>query len=393
MDSMKKIQSVISDTEDKQLKLQSAAKLRIKKRVNNKIAEVAENMFSDRVLDPANRETFHKMAKRFKRFGASVKKTKRGCVLCYLDFPDVGCYDTFWRGYCDGSLSDTLTRELITDDMRAAEGGADLYIHVRVLDSATEDGDFSDQDQSGTAGRGPPHLGPSLEHSGQGPPAPGSSNHGDDTPPGYHGDGTGGRQVSGGHDVIQVKQEPAEQVASCCMMGTVKSEMDTDGLEVKHESELDRQFANIADHLGSMWERLASSLGFNTDYIRDLTARLPPSLRPHQLICDWMERNFGDGTLEQLVLAMRDAGIHEVADAADFGHLFPTDVDCEVAKGKPDEDMDTPNPTELRVPQPSTTRLKRKKKHLEQTPVKTTKKPRTKSDYNEEELDGKGKMI
>ncbi|XP_066265569.1 protein NLRC5-like [Branchiostoma lanceolatum] len=90
-----------------------------------------------------------------------------------------------------------------------------------------------------------------------------------------------------------------------------------------------------------MWERLASSLGFNTDYIRDLTARLPPSLRPHQLICDWMERNDGDVTLDQLVQALRDAGIHEVADAVDSGQLFLTEAECEAAKGKPDEGMDT----------------------------------------------------
>ncbi|CAH1251152.1 NLRC5 [Branchiostoma lanceolatum] len=239
----------------------------------------------------------------------------------------VGCYDIFWRGYCDGSLSDTLTRELITDDMRAAEGGADLYIHVRVLDSATGDGDFSDQDPSGTADRGPPHPGPSREHSGQGPPEPGSSNHGDDTPPGHHGDDIDGRLVSCGDDVIQVKQEPAEQGPSCCMMGTVKTE-------------LDRQFSAVSDCLGSMWERLASSLGFNTDYIRDLTARLPPSLRPHQLICDWMERNVGDVTLDQLVHALRDAGIHEIADAAKSGQLFLTEVECEAAKGKPSGGID-----------------------------------------------------
>ncbi|XP_019633949.1 PREDICTED: uncharacterized protein LOC109477286 [Branchiostoma belcheri] len=262
---------------------------------------------------------------------AFLKKAKRGCVLCYLDFADVGCYDTFWRGYSDGSLSDTLTRELITDDMRAAEGGADLYIHVRVLHSATEEGDFSDQDPSGTADRGPPHPGRSGEHTGQGPPAPGSSNHGDDTPPGYHGDGPGGLQVPGGGDVIQVKQEPAEQVPPCCMMGNVKSE-------------LDDQLSTVADHLGSMWERLALSLGFNSNYIRDLTATQPPSLRPRQLICDWMERNLGDVTLEQLVQALRDAGIHEVADAAASGQIFLTEVESEATKGKPDGDMDTAGP-------------------------------------------------
>ncbi|XP_035665036.1 uncharacterized protein LOC118408378 [Branchiostoma floridae] len=236
--SLKEIASAVPDDDDDKHKpkLTSGAKLKIKKRVNDKIAEVAQVIFRGRILDLENRQAYHKMAKCFKQFKAALRKAEAGCVFCHLDFSDVGCYDTFWRSYSDGSLSDTLTRELITDDMRAAEGGADLYIHVRVLDSATEDGDFSDQDPSGTAGRGPPHPGPSREHSGQGPPAPCNSNHGDDTSPGYHGDDTGGRQVSGGDDVIHVKQEPAEQVPSCCMMGTVKSEMSTDGVEVKEES-------------------------------------------------------------------------------------------------------------------------------------------------------------
>ncbi|KAI8489426.1 hypothetical protein Bbelb_328690 [Branchiostoma belcheri] len=294
---------------------------------------------------------------------AALRKAERGCVFCHLDFADVSCFDTFWRGYTDGSLSDTLTRELITDDMRAAEGGADLYIHVRVLHSATEEGDFSDQDPSGTAGRGPPHPGPSGEHTGQGPPAPGSGNHGDDTPPGYHGDGPGGLQVSGGGDVIQVKREPAEQVPSCCMMGNVKSEikgelagplLKREETEImgelagpflkREETELDRQLATVADHLGSMWERLALSLGFTTDYIRDLTASQPPSLRPHQLICDWMERNAGDVTLERLVQALRDAGIHQVADAAASGQLFETAEQGEAEKEKPEDDMFASSP-------------------------------------------------
>eukprot|EP00058_Branchiostoma_floridae_P003833 XP_002589321.1 hypothetical protein BRAFLDRAFT_77774 [Branchiostoma floridae] len=319
---------VIKTEENKQTKLSAKVKLEIKNRVDDRVAEVASEIWKRELFNKDDRSTLRKLMDCFKRFEAALRKAELGCVLCHLDFPDVGCYDTFWRGYSDGSLSDTLTRELITDDMRAAEGGADLYIHVRVLDSATEDGDFSDQDPSGTSDRGPPHPGPSWEHSGQGPPAPGSSNHGDDTPTRYHGDGPGGHQVSGGDDVIQVKQEPAEQVPSCCMMGTVKSE-------------LDGQFAAIADRLGSMWERLASSLGFNTDYIRDLTARLPPSLRPHQLICDWMERNLGDVTLEQLVQALRDAGIHQIADASDSGELFVTEADLEAAKGKPDGGMHT----------------------------------------------------
>ncbi|XP_078664043.1 uncharacterized protein LOC144907111 [Branchiostoma floridae x Branchiostoma belcheri] len=352
--SVKSFENVASAVPDEDVidikpKLQSGVKLRIKDRVSHKIREMAQIIFTDKVLNPEDRELFHKMAECFGRFQAALRKAERGCVFCHLDFADVGCFDTFWRGYSDGSLSDTLTRELITDDMRAAEGGADLYIHVRVLHSATEEGDFSDQDPSGTAGRGSPHPGPSGEHTGQGPPAPGSGNHGDDTPPGYHGDGPGGLQVSGGGDVIQVKQEPAEQVLPCCMMGNVKSEIKCElaGPFLKREeTELDRQLAAVADSLGSMWERLALSLGFNSDYIRDLTARQPPSLRPHQLICDWMEKNLliGDVTLERLVQALRDAGIHQVADAAASGQLFETAEQDQAEKEKPEDDLDAMSP-------------------------------------------------
>ncbi|XP_035665038.1 uncharacterized protein LOC118408380 [Branchiostoma floridae] len=378
-----------SGRDSKKPLLDRRVKLKLAKAVNKKVQEVQEMAFTTRIL--SDLKVYNRIVNCFERFCATLQKVKRGCVLCYLDFDDASCYRTFLAAYRDGRLSETLTRELITDDMRAAEG-EDLYVHVTLLgeDGECQDDSLADKeeprgptegrqvestapdlpvsikqeplyhqgrvkpevdtlrmklteesDPSGTAGRGLPHPGPSREHSGQGPPEPGSSNYGDEMPPGYHGDGTGGQQVSGGDDVIQVKQEPAEQVLSCCMMGTVKSELDTHGIEVKEESELDRQFAAIADHLGSMWERLALYLGFNTDYIRDLTARLPPSLRPHQLICDWMERNVGDVMLEQLVQALRDAGIHEVADAVDSGQLFVTEADYEVAKGKPDGEMDT----------------------------------------------------
>ncbi|KAI8517716.1 hypothetical protein Bbelb_037330 [Branchiostoma belcheri] len=62
-------------------------------------------------------------------FKATLRKATRGCVLCYLDFEDESCYKTFLRAYRDGRLSETLTRELIKDDMRTAEG-EDLYVHV-----------------------------------------------------------------------------------------------------------------------------------------------------------------------------------------------------------------------------------------------------------------------
>ncbi|XP_019632346.1 PREDICTED: uncharacterized protein LOC109475980 [Branchiostoma belcheri] len=262
---------VIKTEDDNRTKLSTQVKSEIRKRVNDKIAEVANKILERKLFDKKCRYTLHKMVRCFERFNAALRKAETGCVLCHLDFADICCYDTFWRGYSDGSLSDTLTRELITGDMRTAEGGADLYIHVRVLHSATEEGDFSDQ------------------------------------------------------------------------------ETDTFGVEVKEESELcftelDRQLATVADHLGSMWERVALSLGFTTHYIRDLTARQPPSLRPRQLICDWMERNAGDITLDQLVQALRNAGIHQVADAAASGQLFEKAVHGQAEKEKPEDDMDATRP-------------------------------------------------
>ncbi|XP_035664864.1 uncharacterized protein LOC118408285 [Branchiostoma floridae] len=335
--SFEPIAAAVPDDEVREIlqsKLQTWVKLRIKVRVREKIAEVAQILFRDKVLDPKNKEFYYKMADCFARFQAALIKAERGCVFCHLDFPDAGCYDTFWHGYCDGSLSDTLTQELITDDMRAAEGGADLYIDVRVSYSATGEDDFQDQDPSGSTGQGSQHPGPSREHPGQGPTAPSSSHGDDDTPLGYHGDDTGdtGRQVSGGEGTIQVKEEPDEQgTGASFMTETIKSEVDT-------------QLYTIADHLGSMWERLATTLGFKTDYIRDLTDRLPPYLRARQLIHDWIERNDGDVTLDQLVQALRDAGIHEVADAVESGQLFAASATFETAKEKRSEDMDTDRP-------------------------------------------------
>eukprot|EP00058_Branchiostoma_floridae_P022284 XP_002607774.1 hypothetical protein BRAFLDRAFT_64173 [Branchiostoma floridae] len=335
--SFEPIAATVPDDEVRKIlkpKLQSGVKLRIKVRVTEKIAEVAQIVFRDKVLDPENKELYYKMADCFARFQAALRKAEQGCVFCHLDFPDAGCYDTFWQGYCDGSLSDTLTRELITEDIRAAEGGADLYIDVRVSYSATGEDDFQDQDPSGSTGQGPQHPGPSREHPGQGPTAPSISHGDDDTPLGYHGDDTGdtGRQVSGAEGTIQVKEEPDEQgTGASFMTGTIKSEVDT-------------QLYAIADHLGSMWERLATTLGFKTDYIRDLTDRLPPYLRPRRLIRDWIQRNYGDVTLDQLVQALRNAGIHEVADAVESGQLFAVAATFETAKEKRSEDMDTDRP-------------------------------------------------
>ncbi|KAI8491284.1 hypothetical protein Bbelb_309170 [Branchiostoma belcheri] len=341
--SFEHVASAVPDEDviDIKPKLQSKVKLRIKDRVSHKIKEIAQNLFRDKVLHPEDRELFHKMAECFGRFQAALRKAERGCVFCHLDFANAGCYDTFWRGCSDGSLSDTLTRELITDDMRAAEDGADLYIHVQVLHSAAEEGDFSDQDPSGTADRGPPHPGPSGHR--------GSSNHGDDTPPGYHGDGPGGLQVSGGDYVMRVKQEPAEQVPPCCTMGTVKSEarctclgsdvetntptaMETDApAAVETDSGKHSTYYNqlmlLADRLGPNWTWLALQLGFTSTDVERISRTYHPSYLPHWCLWEWVQRELWGATMDAVLVGLRAAGLHQIADAVLTGELFQKDVD------------------------------------------------------------------
>ncbi|KAI8489425.1 positive regulation of MHC class I biosynthetic process [Branchiostoma belcheri] len=131
-------------------KLSSRAKLTVRRKAKAEIARVDGKLFADRILSDLT--TYNRLARSFKIFKATLRKTTRGCVLCYLDFEDDSCYKTFLRAYRDGRLSDTLSRELITDDMRAAEG-EDLYVHVTLLgeDGGCQDDSLSDEDDT----RGP----------------------------------------------------------------------------------------------------------------------------------------------------------------------------------------------------------------------------------------------
>ncbi|XP_078583795.1 uncharacterized protein LOC144866307 [Branchiostoma floridae x Branchiostoma japonicum] len=114
------------------------AKLTLRKKTNDEIARVDGKLFADQVL--SDLPQYNRLVRGFNIFKATLRKATRGCVLCYLNFEDDSCYKTFLRAYRDGRLSDTLTRELITDDTRAAEG-EDLYVHVTLLGA---DGDCQD---------------------------------------------------------------------------------------------------------------------------------------------------------------------------------------------------------------------------------------------------------
>ncbi|XP_035695786.1 uncharacterized protein LOC118429411 [Branchiostoma floridae] len=109
-------------------KLSCKAKLRVKRRAKHHITKVHNVLFSGKGL----KSKYRKMVECFKLFCATLKKIEDGCVLCTLEFDDIPDLKSFLRGYRDGKLSETLTQELITEEMKQ-EGGPDLYVHVTLL--------------------------------------------------------------------------------------------------------------------------------------------------------------------------------------------------------------------------------------------------------------------
>ncbi|XP_066285698.1 probable DNA double-strand break repair Rad50 ATPase [Branchiostoma lanceolatum] len=111
-------------------KLSWKAKLRIrvKKRAKRLASKVHRKLFSERNLG----SSYDKMVECFALFSATLQKIEDGCVLCTLEFDDISDLKSFLRGYRDGKLSETLTQELITEEMKQEEG-PDLYVHVTLL--------------------------------------------------------------------------------------------------------------------------------------------------------------------------------------------------------------------------------------------------------------------
>ncbi|XP_078679353.1 uncharacterized protein LOC144915005 isoform X2 [Branchiostoma floridae x Branchiostoma belcheri] len=331
------------DDSDEQ-KLSKRAKLTIRKKINDEIARVDDQLFTD---DTALRNTpiYDGLTRSFQHFRATLRKATRGCVLCYLDFEDESCYKTFLRAYRDTSLSDTLTRELITDDMRAAEG-EDLYVHVTLLgeDEGCQDDSFSDE---GTLSYGQMTEVEVAKEKTDAVAWPGGIRK-DRVSKEYFNkviakvshkwDDLARTLGFSRNDIKSIRTAVPSPELRCGEMLRRWSNKEGSGatlqvlrkalidigerLTAESLQEIDGQLSAVADHLGSMWERLALSLGFNTDYIRGLSARLTAMERPRQLMMDWKKRNAGDVTLDQLFQALKDAGIHEIADELLSGRLF-----------------------------------------------------------------------
>ncbi|XP_078578129.1 uncharacterized protein LOC144863041 [Branchiostoma floridae x Branchiostoma japonicum] len=137
--------SLISDAQNHEMVM---AKVTIRNKAIEEIARVQDEIFTDEILEKT--ETYHHFAICFEKFSARLKEVARGCVLCYLEFEDASCYDTFLSGYRDGRVSETLTQELITDDMRA-KGWESLYVHITLLgvNGGRQEESFSDEEHVG----------------------------------------------------------------------------------------------------------------------------------------------------------------------------------------------------------------------------------------------------
>eukprot|EP00058_Branchiostoma_floridae_P021466 XP_002606956.1 hypothetical protein BRAFLDRAFT_64952 [Branchiostoma floridae] len=109
-------------------KLSCKAKLRIKRSVKHHAAKVHRVLFPETILG----SRYGEMVKCFNLFSATLKKIEDGCVLCTLEFDDIPSLKSFLRGYRDGKLSETLTQELITEEMKEKEGPG-VYVHVTLL--------------------------------------------------------------------------------------------------------------------------------------------------------------------------------------------------------------------------------------------------------------------
>ncbi|CAH1274496.1 HELZ2 [Branchiostoma lanceolatum] len=108
--------------------LSAKVKLRVTSKVGHQVEKVDKVLFSKRGL----KRKYDKMVDCFAKFRGILKKIEDGCVLCSVEFDNALDLKSFLRGYRDGQLSETLTQELITEEMKQ-EGGPDLCVHVTLL--------------------------------------------------------------------------------------------------------------------------------------------------------------------------------------------------------------------------------------------------------------------
>ncbi|KAI8513081.1 Nlrc4p [Branchiostoma belcheri] len=131
--------------------------------------------------------------------------------------------------------------------------------------------------------------------------------------------------------------------------------------ERQKDFDVEEYFDKVINGVSNKWDDLARKLGFNENEIKGI--RTDETLKPDQdhrcreVLHRWRNREGREATLQVLKQALIDIDERATAESLE----------------------------ELQEPQPSTSKLKRKEEHREQTPGQKSKKPRTESDSEDGE--------
>ncbi|XP_019620688.1 PREDICTED: uncharacterized protein LOC109467186 [Branchiostoma belcheri] len=143
---------------------------------------------------------------------------------------------------------------------------------------------------------------------------------------------------------IWLVPEGADTTASC--------------LSLVPQIDVEEYFDRVINGISHKWDDLARKLGFNRNEIKGIRTDEPDQdHRCREVLDRWRNRKGRGATLQVLKQALINI----------------------------DEQWTAESLEELREPQPSTSKRKRKEKHLEQTPGEKSKKPRTESDSEDGE--------
>ncbi|KAI8513083.1 hypothetical protein Bbelb_097220 [Branchiostoma belcheri] len=133
---------------------------------------------------------------------------------------------------------------------------------------------------------------------------------------------------------------------------------DTLGGGHQQAADVQEYFDKVINGISHKWDDLARKLGFNENKINGIRTDQPDQdHRCREVLNRWRNREGRGATLQVLKQALIDIDERATAESLE----------------------------ELQEPQPSTSKLKKTEKHLEQTPGEKSKKPRTESDSEDGE--------
>ncbi|CAH1251166.1 LRRC31 [Branchiostoma lanceolatum] len=87
------------------------------------------------------------------------------------------------------------------------------------------------------------------------------------------------------------------------------------------------QLMVVADRLGPSWTWLALQLGFTSTDVERISSTYHPSWQAHWCLWEWIQRELWGATVDAVLVGLRAAGLHQIADDVETGALFQKDID------------------------------------------------------------------